>query len=319
MSRYEVIKHSAVIQMTNGVPAIARRLWNLLLANAYDRLPVRDLYTIPFRIAQDYLAFKSHNYNHIRDTLRLLVETRTEFNLLGKDKKNVWLASGLLSSAMLYNGTIEYGFSPHLRRLLYQPSMYARIPLLLPNSFTSKYTLPLYELCLDYMRDDQGAGETPTMPVEIFKEMIGARTYSWEDITKRVLKPALNDITSLTPLRITVRTKKHGRKITDVKFLVQYAAPEGLPKTPAAVVSETLAPSLLHTTRDYEAVFAGLTPEKQVDIMRRADEEIPRLLREYVKENSHTFEQLAKPVLLQNRNILLEEYVQQQALQHELF
>lgn len=322
MSRYEVIKHSAVIQMTNAVPAIARRLWNVLLANAYDRLPVRDLYTIPFRVVQDYLAFNSHNYDHLRDTLRLLVDTRIEFNILGKDKKNVWLASGLLSSAMLYNGTIEYGFSPHLRRLLYQPSMYARIPLLLPNSFRSKYTLPLYELCLDYLHEEQGAGETPTIPTNIFKELIGAPDYSWENITRRVLKPALNDITNLTPLRITPRVKQHGRKVTDIKFIVRYAAPEGLPKTPIAapmVVSETLSPSLIYTSRDYDTLFAELSPEEQLSIMRRAEEELPMLLREYVQEHTDSFDRLAKPALLQNRNLLLEELLHDRTIQQELF
>lgn len=318
MSRYEVIKHSAVIQMTNTVPAMARRLWNVLLANAYDRLPVRDLYTIPFRAVQDYLEFNSHNYEHLRDTLRILVDTRIEFNILGKDKKNAWMASTLLSSAMVYNGTIEYGFSPHLRRLLYQPSMYARIPLLLPNSFTSKYTLPLYELCLDYLHEEQGAGETPTIPVNIFKELIGAKHYAWEDVNKRVLKPALKDILALTPLRITIRTKKHGRKITDVKLLIRYAAPEGLPEKPVTS-SDILSPSLLHTTRDYDTIFVGLPHEEQTAIMRRADEAIPRLLREYVQKNPDTFDTMEKPVLLQNRNLLLEEYVQDQALQQELF
>lgn len=318
MSRYEVIKHSAVIQMTNTIPAMARRLWNVLLANAYDKLPTRDLFVMPFGAVQDYLAFNSNNYEHLRDILRILVETRIEFNVLGKDKKNAWGTSSLLSSAMLYNSTIEYSYSPHLRHLLYQPSMYARIPLLVPNSFTSKYTLPIYELCLDYLHEAQGAGETPAIPVERFKALLGAENYSWEDLTKRVLKPALKDITTLTPLRITLRTKKHGRKITDVKFLVRYAAPEGLPEKPI-IVSENASPSLLHTTRDYDAIFQALADDEQSVLMQRAEAELPSILREYVAENTHTYDRIAKPSVLQNRNLLLEEYLQEQAFRKDSF
>jgi plasmid replication initiation protein len=171
---------------------------------------------------------------------------------------------------------------------------------------------------LDYLHEAQGAGETPAIPVERFKALLGAENYSWEDVTKRVLKPALKDITTLTPLRITLRTKKHGRKITDVKFLVRYAAPEGLPEKPS-VTSENVTPSLLHTTRDYDAIFQALAEDEQSVLMQRAEAELPSILREYVAENAHTYDRIAKPSVLQNRNLLLEEYLQEQAFRKDSF
>lgn len=364
MSRHEVIKHSAVIQMTNRVPALPRRLWNVLLANAYDKLPTRDLYTIPFAVVQKYLDFNSHNYEYLRDALRTLVETRVEFNLLGKDKRQAWGTSSLLSSAILYHSTIEYGYSPHLRRLLYEPSMYARIPLVLPNRFKSKHTLPLYELCLDYFDEERRAGETPAMPIETFKTLFDVQNYAWEDITKRVLKVAIAEITALTPLRIEFRVKRHGRKITDIKFIIRYAdinaeimndpiiqqgreEQEQLrAKQPArrgqsqaysgqthstqvrssqissaqadlfhgAEAQESTAPiiSPLYAPRDYDAVFATLSFEEQHAMMQRAEAALPRLLLDYVKDNPRTFERLAKPSVLEQRNTLLEEYLREQ-------
>jgi Initiator Replication protein len=364
MSRYEVIKHSAVIQMTNRMPVLPRRLWNVLLANAYDKLPTRDLFTIPFPVVQQYLDFKSHNYEYIRDALRLLVETSVEFNVLGKDKRNAWGTSSLLSSALLYHSTIEYSYSPHLRRLLYEPSMYARIPLLLPNQFKSKHTLLLYELCLDYFDEERRAGETPAMPIETFKELFDVPNYAWEDISKRIIKVAITELTALTPLRVEMRLKRYGRKITDIKFLIRYAEPviEALtgsimdevqhPKRPrgratvqssqgmrqgviqsAPVQQGTLfttpahnlsgnaaipeitapaAPSLLYTPRDYDALFATLSFEEQHTMMQRAEAALPTLLRDYVQHNPRTYERIAKPTVIDNRNALLEEYLREQ-------
>jgi hypothetical protein len=39
-----------------------------------------------------------------------------------------------------------------LKEKLYNPEMYARIKLSIQNKFTSKHTLALYELFIDYMR-----------------------------------------------------------------------------------------------------------------------------------------------------------------------
>ena len=348
MSRHEVIKHSAVIQMTNRVPALPRRLWNVLLANAYDKLPTRDLFTIPFAVVQKYLDFNSHNYEYLRDALRLLVETRVEFNLLGKDKRQAWGTSSLLSSAILYHSTIEYGYSPHLRRLLYEPSMYARIPLVLPNRFTSRHTLALYELCLDYFDEERRAGETPAMPLETFKVLFDVPNYAWEDISKRVLKVAIAEITALTPLRIEFRVKRHGRKITDIKFIIRYADPnaellndpimqeihasqeqmriERAARKPApqsysaqtglfqAEHQETSASELspLYVPRDYDAVFATLSFEEQHAFMQQAEAALPHLLLDYVKDNPRTYQRLAQPSVLKQRNILLEEYLREQ-------
>jgi hypothetical protein len=42
----DVIKHSAAIQIQNNVTLLQRRAWNVLLANAYDELPIQDIHQI---------------------------------------------------------------------------------------------------------------------------------------------------------------------------------------------------------------------------------------------------------------------------------
>ncbi len=44
----DVIKHSAAIQIQNNVTLLQRRAWNVLLANAYDELPIQDIPTTSF-------------------------------------------------------------------------------------------------------------------------------------------------------------------------------------------------------------------------------------------------------------------------------
>jgi len=42
-TKRDVIKHSAAIQIQNNVTLLQRRAWNVLLANAYDELPIQGV------------------------------------------------------------------------------------------------------------------------------------------------------------------------------------------------------------------------------------------------------------------------------------
>ena len=46
----EVIKHSAAIQISSHITLLQRRMWNVLLANAYDELSTEEKHHI--RIAE---------------------------------------------------------------------------------------------------------------------------------------------------------------------------------------------------------------------------------------------------------------------------
>ena len=120
----EVIKASPAIQVQNKMTIVQRWAWNVLLANAYDELPDKEIHSISLTELAAKLGTKT-NPNYIQEALKSLVDCTVEWNILGKDKKTEWGAASLLASAEIKDGLCTYGFAPHLRLKLHNPRVYA--------------------------------------------------------------------------------------------------------------------------------------------------------------------------------------------------
>ena len=169
----EVIKASPAIQIQSKISLLQRRAWNVLLANAYNDLPDKDIYSVSMVELAAKLGFNSGNRNYLKEVLRSLVDCTVEWNVLGKDKEEEWGVASLLASARIKDGLCTYGFAPHLRLKLHNPRIYAKLNLRLQNRFKNQYALVLWEVCFDYFDADRDQGETPFIPLATFKELIG--------------------------------------------------------------------------------------------------------------------------------------------------
>ena len=219
----EVIKASPAIQIQSKVSLLQRRAWNVLLANAYNELPNKDIHSVSMVELEAKLGFDSGNQEYLKKVLKSIVDCTVEWNLLNKDNKQVWGAASLLASAEIENGICTYGFAPHLRRQLHNPRIYAKLNLRLQNEFTSKYALVLWEVCFDYFDTDRDKGETPFIPLKTFKSLMGldATDYPvYKVLNQSVIKPAIKEINTVTDYHIEVEQKRIGRKVAELKFRI---------------------------------------------------------------------------------------------------
>ena len=219
----EVIKASPAIQIQSKITHLQRRAWNVLLANAYDELPNTDIHRINVIDLAQSLGFDSKNYDHLKETLKALVDCTVEWNILGKDKKGEWGVAALLASAKIKNGICTYGFAPHLRYQLYNPRIYTKLNLRLQNQFTSRYALILWEVCFDYFDISRNEGETSFIPLETFRELMGLEKDEYpvfKVLNRDVIKPAIKEINELTNFCVEIETKRIGRKICELKFRI---------------------------------------------------------------------------------------------------
>ena len=121
------------------------------------------------------------------------------------------------------DGICMYGFAPHLRQKLYNPRIYTKLNLRLQNQFTSKYALVLWEVCFDYFDADRQEGETPFIPLETYRELMGLQTddyTTFKSLNQWVIKPAIKEINDLTNYHVEVVNKRLGRKISELKFCI---------------------------------------------------------------------------------------------------
>ena len=236
----DVIKASPAIHIENNINLLQRRAFNVLLANAYDELPVEEVHSIKVTELTEVLGFESRNDKHLKESLKALMTCLVEWNLLGKDKTQEWGATTLLASVEIKNGICTYAYSPPLRKRLHNPKMYARISLSLQNQFDSKHALALYELCVDYLHFDRNYGETSFIPLDNFRKLMGLgddKYPEFKDLRRYVLKPAITEINAKTDLQVSVESRRKSRKVAAVKFVIHRVMkiPKGTtqPQSPA--------------------------------------------------------------------------------------
>ena len=223
LERDEFIKASPAIQIQGNITHLQRRAWNVLLANAYDELPNKEMHRVSVVELAEKLGFNSRNQDHLKDMLKALTECLVEWNTLGKDKKQVWGVAALLASAEIEKGICTYAFAPHLRLKLYNPRVYAKLNLRLQNRFTDRHALILWELCFDYFDTARDHGETPFIPLEKFRELMGVEddVYpAFKTLNQCVIKLAIKEINALTNFFVEVEQKRKGRKIAFLKFKI---------------------------------------------------------------------------------------------------
>ena len=219
----QVIKASPAIQIQGKMTHLQRRAWNVLLANAYNELPEKEIHSVSMAELAAKLGFDSGNIVYLKETLEALVDFTVEWNILRKDKKQEWGIASLLAEARIVDGICYYEYSHSMRQRLHNPRIYSKLNLRLQNQFKSQYALILWEICFDYFDTDRGTGETPFIPLETFKELMGieAGEYTiFKALNRNIIKPALKEINELTNYHVEVEQKRIGRKVAELKFRI---------------------------------------------------------------------------------------------------
>jgi len=92
-----LIKNSAVIAISNKISLLQRKIFNFLIAHAYNDLEKQESFCMDIAYLKSIIGFNSKNIFYLKESLKQLMSTVVEFNLLGKDKES-WSATTLLSS-----------------------------------------------------------------------------------------------------------------------------------------------------------------------------------------------------------------------------
>ncbi len=219
----EVIKASPAIQIQSKITHLQRRAWNVLLANAYNELPNTNIHRVSIAELARKLGFNSHNEEYLKETLEALVDCTVKWNILEKDKEVEWGVASLLGSARIQDGVCLYEFPYVLRMKLYNPRIYTKLNLRLQNRFTSRYAMILWEVCFDYFDVSRDEGETPFIPLETFRKLMGLEKDEYpvfKVLNRDVIKPAIKEVNALTNYFIEVEQKRIGRRIGELKFRI---------------------------------------------------------------------------------------------------
>ena len=85
----EVIKASPAIQIQSKISLLQRRAWNVLLANAYNELPDKDVYSVSIMDLTAKLGFNSRDYDYLKGVLKSIVDCKVEWNVLARQRERM--------------------------------------------------------------------------------------------------------------------------------------------------------------------------------------------------------------------------------------
>ena len=103
----DVIKSSAAIHIHNSITLLQRRVWNVLLFNAYNELEKKEEHQIALKDLSTLVGYDSHDMDYLKEAAEAMVRCTVQWDIL--DKPTVCLeVISLLASSYGYNrGEIE--------------------------------------------------------------------------------------------------------------------------------------------------------------------------------------------------------------------
>ncbi|MEP5151658.1 replication initiation protein [Planktotalea sp.] len=221
LKRGSVKKHVAAIHVSGKLSLLQRKLSNVLLLNAYDRLGSAQMFEMDARTLCMMVGYNSNDFDTLKASLRGLAETVAEWDMLGADGAQEWGVSSLLSYAKLKGGVCEYAYSPALAEKLADPKVFALINLNIQRRFTSGHALALYENCYRFHR----TGSTGWWPLDTFRRLMGvedsAYYQSFKHLNAKIIKPAVAEVNKSSNIIVTPETRKRGRAVTDIRFVIE--------------------------------------------------------------------------------------------------
>ncbi|RUR06246.1 replication initiation protein [Legionella sp. km772] len=218
----ELKKHVNAIHCSNNLSLVQRKLFNALLFNAYPDLPYKQQFEIKGKDLYQLIGYNSKDTAKLKEALLGLITIAIEWNVIdcstGQEKK--WKASSILASAELSNGVCIYEYSQVMKDLMYQPEIYGQINIELISKFKSGYGLALYENCIRY----KGLAQTPWFPLDIFRKLMGVfdgKYQVFKDFKKRVLDVGINEVNTVSPIRIIPEIERVNQKVTRIRFKLE--------------------------------------------------------------------------------------------------
>ena len=220
LRRGSVKKHVAAIHISGRLTLLQRKLSNVLLLNAYDELGRRASFEIDARTLADLTGYNSNDHETLKASLRGLVETVAEWDMLDERGRQEWGVSSLLGFATLKGGVCRYGYSPALAEKLADPKVFALIDLKIMRRFASGHALALYENCYRFI----ATSSTGWWPLDTFRRLMGVDGSPYYEAFKhlnaKIIKPAVAEVNRSSNIVVTAHTRKRGRNVTDIRFAI---------------------------------------------------------------------------------------------------
>ncbi len=235
-----------MVRVDGPFTALDRKLWLLLLHNAWDDLDSDKPYH-EISVAELVRLFRKFGRTDLgsrgkvqigkneEDTeaaalwqsVRRLVKTTVEWEDEDYEGISALIAEALLSKRYRETGKIYYAFGKGLSKQILAPRAFARLRCHVVLALRSKYAVTLYEILEAYVnRRDNGF----TASIDDFRSWLKVAEDSycvWRDLRRFVIDPAVNEINEHGEeggFFVTYEGVREGKSFTKIKFTLSKTA-----------------------------------------------------------------------------------------------
>ncbi|MBB5727432.1 replication initiation protein (plasmid) [Sphingomonas carotinifaciens] len=213
----EIVKPGELVDIVELSPLTLadRRIYNLLIANAWERIGEPIIH----RIAKSGLKGTHQGNERVESSLLRLMGTIAIVTIRkdGKSYKRRVQLLGPSDESLEKDGFLHYRIPEELIEILRNSQVYARLKTQVMYCFESKYALCLYEMIerrigLEYKQKEE-------FTIEELRGLLNVpegKLERFADLNKYCLKVAVEEINKLCPFYVDFTPIKNGRKVERV-------------------------------------------------------------------------------------------------------
>lgn len=221
----------AIRPMTgDALTFLTRKLFNTMLLyaqKAQEKEPSNTVFRMPLRVITRASSFDSNDTALVKAHLRKLRRTEVEWNDKGKE----WGIASLLSSATIRKEEgelwLEWEYSSTMQGRLLSPGQYTPIALAHQAMMRTHAGLVLLEICLRYETFSARLTDKhpwdwwyPVLTGNLESDSVTSRQYFYRYFKRDTIKPAIEEVESLTDFKVTLIEHTQGRKVIDIQFQI---------------------------------------------------------------------------------------------------
>ena len=218
----EMVKPGELIDIKEISPLTLtdRRIYNLLIANAWERItePVEHV------IEKSDLRGTHNGNERIEDSIRRLMSAIAEVKIIRDGKvaiKRVQLLGGNVEQEG-ERGRLYYTFPKQLIEIVKESEVFGRLKTQIMYCFKSKYALALYEIV--QKRVGLKFKQAENFTVDELRSLLGVpkdKLTRFPDFNKYALQPALREVNALSEHHVTVGMIKNGKRVEQLMLMWQ--------------------------------------------------------------------------------------------------
>lgn len=233
-----------MVRVEGSYTALDRKLWLLLLHNAWDNLS-RDNHIHEAQISDVLRLFRqfgrrdlggrgvvegskrteeSSEAAAIWQSVRRLVKTTVDWEDEEYQGISALLASAMTHKAQRETGRIYYTFSPQLAKNVLLPRSFARLRVHFIMGLRSKYAITLYEILEGYVNRREPSA---TVSIEELREWLKVPDDAykdWKDLRRNVIAVAVDEINKRADdagFTVAYEGIRQGKAYSKIKFTVE--------------------------------------------------------------------------------------------------